>query len=78
MLGLIVDTVVHEMPQDRRVSDTDVFHCAKDYSRALARPEMEQTTELRPFRYPSSCGVSPQSPKVETTTTPRNHLRYLT
>ena len=32
----MVDAVVQEMRQDRQVSDTDVFHCAKDYSRALA------------------------------------------
>ena len=59
------------MPQDRQVSDTDVFHCAKDYSRALA---LLPTEFWGHFAIQVACRVSPQSPMVETTTTSHNHF----
>ena len=61
------------MPQDRQVSDTDVFHCAKDYSRALA---LLPTEFWGHFAIQAACRVSPQSPMVETTTTSHNHSRH--
>ena len=62
------------MSQDRQVSDTEVFHCAKDYSRALA---LLPTEFWGHFAIQVACRVSPQSPMVETTTTSHNHSRYL-
>ena len=56
------------MPQDRQVSDTDVFHCAKDDSRALA---LLPTEFWGHFAIQVACRVSPQ---VRWLKRPRHHI----